>query len=77
MSIKSIVAKIFASIVVKHIAKWANDPVATQQKVFEKLIAKAKNTSFGRDHNFNEIGSHDSFVSSTTNVPSFVNSSLL
>ena len=62
MSIKSIGAKIFAKIVVNRIQKWATNPVATQQKVFKNLISEAKNTSFGENHNFSTIQSHESFI---------------
>jgi len=40
--IKSYLSKIFAAIVRKKIDRWAKNPVATQQKVFEQLIAQAK-----------------------------------
>jgi hypothetical protein len=40
--------------------------VQLQQKTFEKLMADAKNTSFGRDHNFRDIISYSVF---TKNVP--------
>ena len=66
MSLKSFAAKIFAYKVHNDTQKWANNPVATQQKVFEQLVAKAKDTAFGKDHNFNAISNHNSF---TTHVP--------
>ena len=64
MSIKSFAAKIFASIVVKRINKWASKPVETQHKVFNKLIKDASLTSFGIDHGFASIQSHIDFVKS-------------
>ena len=66
MFLKSFGAKIFAKIVVNQIQKWANNPVETQQKVFEKLISEAKNTSFGKDHHFENIISFEDFAQ---NVP--------
>lgn len=66
MSIKSFAAKIFAKVVTNQIQQWAQDPEATQNKVFENLISKAKSTSFGKDHNFNKIDSYKSFAN---NVP--------
>jgi len=63
MSIKSIGAKIFANIIVKRIEKWSRDPIAIQEKVFNDLISTAKNTSFGKDHNFNGITDHKTFIS--------------
>ena len=55
MSIKSFGAKIFASIIHHKTQKWANNPVVTQQKVFQDLLAEAKNTQFGKDHHFDKI----------------------
>jgi len=57
MFIKSLAAKIFAKIVVSKIRKWSQNPVKTQQKVFKTLISEAKNTAFGKDHNFDAIQS--------------------
>ncbi len=62
MSIKSIGAKIFAKKIVRRIESWSSRPVETQQKVFQKLIAEAKNTQFGKDHGFTEIHSHSDFI---------------
>jgi len=62
MFLKTIGAKILAKKTVKGIYKWASKPVETQQKVFEKLLLDAKNTSFGKDHHFNEIKNHNDFV---------------
>ncbi len=62
MSVKSFGAKLFAKIIVNQIKSWSSNPVETQQKVFEDLIAKAKNTQFGEDHNFSEIKTHKDFT---------------
>ncbi len=62
MSLKSLGAKIFAKIVFNRIQKWATNPVETQQKVFEKLISEAKNTVFGKDHDFENINSFEDFA---------------
>ncbi len=62
MSLKSLGAKIFAKIVFNRIQKWATNPVETQQKVFEKLISEAKNTVFGKDHDFENITSFEDFA---------------
>lgn len=61
MNIKSILAKPFANKVVKRIYKESNNAVKTQQKVLEKLISKAKNTAFGKDHYFDKIVSYNDF----------------
>ena len=62
MSVKSILAKAFANIIYHKTQKWANNPVETQQKVFNNLIKEAKNTQFGLDHNFTSIKSFEDFA---------------
>jgi GH3 auxin-responsive promoter len=62
MSIKTIGAKIFASIIHNKTQKWANNPVETQQNVFQSLIKEAQNTQFGKDHHFDEITSFEEFT---------------
>ena len=62
MSIKSILAKPFASRIYKKVQKWANDPIETQEKVFRNLISEASHTVFGKDHDFGNIKNHDDFV---------------
>ena len=62
MFLKSLGAKILAKKAVKNIRKWADNPIETQQKVFETLLSDAKNTSFGKDHNFQDIHTHQDFV---------------
>jgi len=66
MSIKSIAAKLFAKKIYDKTQKWANDPVATQQKVFKDLIRQAKDTQFGTDHHFDAIKTYEDFAQ---NVP--------
>lgn len=66
MSIKSFAAKLFAKKIYNATQKWAVNPVETQKKVFEKLIASARDTQFGKDHFFGEIKSHTDF---TARVP--------
>ena len=61
MSIKSVFAIPFAKIATKRVLKWANNPHKTQEKVFKKLISKAKDTAFGKDHNFSKISSYQDF----------------
>ncbi|WP_026703795.1 GH3 auxin-responsive promoter family protein [Flavobacterium soli] len=62
MKIKNIAAKIFAKKIYDKTQKWANDPVATQQKVFKDLIRQAKNTQFGKDHHFDTIKTYEDFA---------------
>ncbi|WP_428223849.1 GH3 family domain-containing protein [Flavobacterium sp.] len=62
MSIKSIGAKIFATIIHHKTQKWATQPVATQQKVFRSLIQQASQTQFGKDHHFDQIKTFEDFA---------------
>ena len=66
MSLKSFAAKIFASVIRKKIDNWASKPIEIQQKVFQEIIAKAKDTAFGKDHHFAKISTHQDFVE---NIP--------
>ena len=62
MSLKAFAAKIFANRIAKKTEKWVNQPVKTQQKVFNHLITQGKGTLFGKDHQFATITSHQDFV---------------
>jgi hypothetical protein len=62
MSLKTIAAKIFADYIYKKTKRWANNPIETQQRVFDDLIQKAKKTQFGKDHNFDAISSYKDFA---------------
>lgn len=62
MSIKSVAAKLFAKKIYKETQAWAKIPVATQNKVLQKLIKEAKGTQFGIDHHFDTIKSSGDFA---------------
>ena len=62
MSLKSILAKPFAKKIYKSVQKWANNPIKTQEKVFQSLILNASQTASGKDHNFSSINTHEDFV---------------
>lgn len=62
MSIKSFAAQLFAKHIHKKTQAWANNPVETQRKVFQELILQAKDTVFGKDHNFSEIKTFEDFA---------------
>ncbi len=61
MSLKSFLAIPFAKKVRKRVYKWANQPHKTQEKVLQKLIQQAKNTAFGKDHDFKNIKTYNNF----------------
>ncbi len=62
MFLKSIAAKLYAEIIHFRTQQWVQKPIATQQKVFQELLALAKDTKFGKDHHFFEIKSFADFA---------------
>ena len=66
MGIRSLLGKPFAKYIASQTRKWASKPRDSQEKVFNKLVRKAADTAFGRDHNFSEIKSYEDFKA---NVP--------
>jgi len=62
MSIKAFAAKLLAKYSHFQTQKWANSPISTQQKVFQSLLSQAKNTQFGKDHDFSNIKSFEDFA---------------
>ena len=48
-------AKIYAYWSYSKNKKWINKPIVTQQKLLKKIVSKAKNTCFCKDHNFEKI----------------------
>ncbi|MFW5658617.1 MAG: GH3 auxin-responsive promoter family protein [Bacteroidota bacterium] len=55
MGIKSFLAKQIANWRVKQIRKTVADPRKAQEQTLRKLLDKAKDTAFGRDHDFGNI----------------------
>ena len=58
---KSTGAKIFAAVIHLKNKAWISDPLKYQKKTFSDLIKKAKNTSFGKDHFFENISNYEDF----------------
>ncbi|RYY35356.1 MAG: GH3 auxin-responsive promoter family protein [Sphingobacteriaceae bacterium] len=62
MGLKSVFSKIFAAWVVNgQVNNQRKNAVALQQKTLQKLIAQAKNTHFGTDHDFAQIKTYADF----------------
>ncbi|PST81799.1 hypothetical protein C7T94_18185 [Pedobacter yulinensis] len=61
MGLKASLSKPLAAFVVSRINRWKNNAVAAQEKTLKKLVAQAKNTAFGRDHDFASIRNHADF----------------
>ncbi len=62
MSIKQLFAKKWAKRVVNSTNKWAQNPIATQEKVLKMLLQKAKKTAFGQDHGFAQIENYEDYA---------------
>ncbi|WBS76311.1 GH3 auxin-responsive promoter family protein [Elizabethkingia meningoseptica] len=60
-SIKKAIAKIWAKQYVKTSERFIQNAVPDQEKLLLSLISKAKNTRFGKDHNFQTIHSIQDF----------------
>jgi len=61
MGLKAALSKPFAAIVVRGIEKWKKHAVAAQQKTMLSLVHAAKDTAFGRDHDFASIKTYADF----------------
>lgn len=61
MGLKAVLSKIFASVVNRQLNNIRNNAVELQQKTFTKLISEAKNTAFGKTHQFEQINTYDDF----------------
>lgn len=61
VSIKSFIAKQWASIVVARIYKQHKNAIELQRVLLELLVDSARNTQFGTEFNFKEIKDYDSY----------------
>jgi len=66
MGIKSYIAKHYAAFLVNKSKKAVLHPVDAQLRVFKDLISRARDTKFGKDHQFSLISDYESFKK---NVP--------
>lgn len=60
--LKPILAKWFAKWIYHKTQNWVGNPVETQNKVFKELMKTAKDTEFGKDHDFENIRTYSSFI---------------
>ena len=61
MGIKAFLSKYIAAYAVRKIDGWKFNATAAQEKVFKKLVKFARQTSFGVDHQFQNITSYQDF----------------
>ena len=61
MGIKSFLSLPFAKFVVRKNNKWKNNALKVQSDLMISLVEKAKNTTFGKDHDFSTITTYSDF----------------
>jgi hypothetical protein len=61
MGIVSLLSRPFASWIQYQTRKWSARPFESQRTTFEALISKAKDTQFGKDHDFKNIKTYQDF----------------
>lgn len=66
INFKEKLGRIFARLIYLKNKKWIRNPIRYQAKTFDYLVRKGTNTSFGRDHFFNNIKTYADFKD---NVP--------
>ncbi len=62
MGLKASLIKPLAKKVSRDIKKWSDEATLHQHEILFSLIAKARKTKFGADHNFNDIHSYQDFT---------------
>lgn len=62
MNIKSLLAKPFAKYIVKQLQKDAASALQTQEAILQYLLTQAKQTTFGKDHHFENIQTYQEFA---------------
>jgi hypothetical protein len=61
MGIKEFLSLPFAKFIVRKNNKWKNNALKAQSDLMISLVEKAKNTTFGKDHNFSTITTYSDF----------------
>jgi phenylacetate-coenzyme A ligase PaaK-like adenylate-forming protein len=61
MGLKAALSKPFAAFVVRGVNKWKKNAVAAQQETLLALLSAAKDTAFGKDHQFAAIRNYEDF----------------
>lgn len=61
MNLKSLLAKPFAQYIHKQIKRNSFHALADQDVILKQLLKVGKGTSFGKEHQFNEINDHQAF----------------
>ena len=62
MGFKATIVRPFAKYIARETEKWRKNGVQYQDRVFQRLIQEAKNTAFGKDHDFANIKTHADYI---------------
>ncbi len=61
MYLKSLFARPLATYICNKVKKWMETAVEDQEKLMKQLVKTAKQTEFGKDHEFEKIESYEDF----------------
>ena len=61
MGFRSFLLYPFAKYVVNKISRWSANAIADQEKILSNLVKDARNTAFGKDHQFEKIHNYEDF----------------
>lgn len=61
MGIRSFFSKPIAAVVAAQQRSWSSKPGEVQKKIFDTIIARARDTKFGKDHDFKSIRSYKDY----------------
>lgn len=56
------ISKPYCSYISRDISRWSQHAVKHQESIRKYLVKKARNTQFGKDHDFSKITSHSTFA---------------
>ncbi|MFM9051906.1 MAG: GH3 auxin-responsive promoter family protein [Bacteroidota bacterium] len=61
MGILSFISRILAARSVRRTRSWSSNAWATQERILHSIVAKARGTAFGKEHDFAAINSYEDF----------------
>lgn len=61
MGIKAFFSKYYAAWQVKKLANWEKNAISIQERVRQTIVSQAKDTLFGKDHQFDKIKAYEDF----------------
>ncbi|RPD50267.1 hypothetical protein DNI29_05585 [Hymenobacter sediminis] len=62
MGLKSTLSRPLAAFVARQYQQWQQDPIGTQQRLLQVLLAQGQRTAFGHDHHFASIRTTQDFA---------------